>query len=115
MKVIVNEWLNEDAELPEFSDIYEVGDAIVNALIRYVKDGVVDRSIERGVKQIKANWFDLGYIESDISQRDHLAGLFILAYGKPCDCKIYNNIMPRFSTTYTSSLTAEELRSILLK
>jgi hypothetical protein len=115
MKVIVNEWPNEDAEFPEFSDIYEVGDAIVYALIRYVKDGVADQSIRSGIKRIKANWFDLGYNEGDISQRDHLAGLFVLAYGKVCDHNIINNVKARFSTTYTTSLTAEELRSILLK
>jgi len=115
MKVIVNEWLNEDAAEPDHSEIYEVDDDIANALVRYVTDGITDKGVGNEVERIKTSWFDLGYNESDISQRDHLAGLFILAYGKPCDCKIDNNVMPRFSTTYTTSLTAEELRSILLK
>jgi hypothetical protein len=112
MKVAVDEWLNEDAAEPERSRVFKLDETTYKALDRYVKGGIVNSGIKEGVTRIEKNWFDLGYDKKDGSQRIHMAGLYVFDKGvflKYDGADIEN----RFSTTYTASLSLEEIRDIL--
>ena len=111
MKVAVDEWENEDAAKPERSGVYGLDDEVFAALAGYYKTGVVDERIEKGVKKIEDVWF-LDYDRNDVSQRNHMVGLYVMANGNLIE---YNGncIENRFSTTGTPNLSIEEISDML--
>ncbi len=111
MKIAVDEWENEDAAEAERSGVYELDDKVFDALSEYYKTGFVDPIIEKGVKKIEEKWF-LEYDVRDGSQINHMVGLYTIANGVFLKYD-GTDIKNRFSTTYTPSLSIEEIREDL--